>query len=308
MFQLTFLGTGATVPSADRGLSALLVEHERQRFLVDCGEGTLRQIRRAHVGIRRLDHILLTHGHLDHVLGLPGIAGTIELWDQGDRLTIHGGEGALRIARTLLDEVLWPEGHPGLDVRYAPIGDGPLLQSGGVTITAFPVAHHDTESYGFVFEEEGHRPLDPQRLADLGVPSGPERHRLAHGETVRLADGRTVRPEDVLGPAERGARLAVVGDAERTDTLVDAVRKVDLLVIEATYMTRDEETARSRGHLTVRDACRLAEAAGVARLVLTHQSARYDPADVAAEARALFPNVTIAADFDRIRVQESTST
>ncbi len=303
MFTLTFLGTGATVPSARRGLSALLVEHERARVLVDCGEGTLRQIRIAHAGIRRLDRILLTHGHLDHILGLASLVGTIDLWDQGDRLTLWGGAEALRIARVLLDEVVWPDGHPGLAVDYRPLAPGPVFEADGVRVDAFPVRHHETESYGFRFTETPTRPVDPARLDALGVPEGPERHRLVHEGAVTLEDGRTVTVEEVLGDPEPGASAAVVGDCENGEALVDAVRGVDLLVIEATYRTTDAETARSRGHLTVKDACALAETAGVRELILTHQSDRYDPAEVLAEAKSFFPHVRIAADFDKMEVR-----
>lgn len=308
MFKLTFLGTGATVPSAERGLSALLVEHGRTRFLIDCGEGTLRQIRKVHAGIRRLDKIFLTHGHLDHVLGLASLVGTIDLWDQGDRLALWGGAEALRVARVLLDEVVWPEGHPGLAVDYRAIAPGPLLETDGVQVMAFPVRHHETESYGFRFVETPHRPVDPAKFDAFGIPEGPERHRLVHDGGLTLPDGRRVDLSDLQGGPKRGASLAVVGDCEDADALVDAVRGVDLLVIEATYRTADEANARSRGHLTVRDACGLARKAGIGQLVLTHQSDRYDPADVLAEARKFFPSVRIAGDFDKVEVRPGART
>lgn len=305
MFQVTFLGTGATVPSADRGLSSLMVEHEATRVLVDCGEGTLRQIRKARLGMRRLDRILLTHDHLDHVLGLAGIASTLELWDQARGLTIHGSDTALRVARTLLDQVVWPESGPSMRVEYREVRSGSVLDQDGLRITAFPVRHHDTHSFGYLFEEAEHRPIDAGRLDEIGIPPGPDRHRLVKNGSIELPGGRVVRLDDVLGEPERGAKLAVVGDAERIEDLVEPVRGADLLVIEATYITADEETARSRGHLTVRDACELARRAEVRRLLLTHQSSRYDPADVRREAREFFPGAEIAKDFDRVRAQAS---
>jgi len=303
MFDLVFLGTGATVPSAGRGLSALLVLHRDRRFLVDCGEGTLRQIRRAGIGLRRIDRVLLTHGHLDHVGGLAGLAGTLDLWEGTERLTIHGSDKALAIARALLEQVLWPEGHPGLSVTYEELTGGVFLSAEGLRVAAFPVPHHGSHSIGFRFEEAGHTPLDPDRLAALGVPEGEERHRLAHGHPVTLPDGRLLTPDQVQAPPIRGAHLAVVGDCEDAMALVEAVRGVDALVIEATYRTADEATARARGHLTVRDAAGLARAAGVGRLILTHQSDRYDADTVLAEARSLFPAVHIARDFDRLAVR-----
>src|SRR3546814_20027320 len=99
MIEVTFLGTAASVPSVERGLSSLLVRQGRERFLVDCGEGTQRQLIRSGIGFRQLDRVLLTHGHLDHLLGLGGFAGTINLWRTTERLTIHAGATALCLAR-----------------------------------------------------------------------------------------------------------------------------------------------------------------------------------------------------------------
>ncbi|WP_114391921.1 MBL fold metallo-hydrolase [Oleisolibacter albus] len=303
MFHLTFLGTGATVPSAERGVSALLVEQEARRFLVDCGEGTLRQIRAAHLGLRRLDRILFTHGHLDHILGLASLAGTLDLWGQGHRLCLHGGADALKTARILLDQVVWPHGHPGLAVDYVPLAPGCIQQQDGLRLSAFPVRHHDTDSFGFLFEEEPHRPLDPERMEALGITEGGQRQKLARGDSIRLPDGRRLDRDSVLGPPEPGARLAVIGDCESVSSLTEVVRGVDLLVIEATYRSADADLARQRGHLTIADATTLAREAGVRQLVLTHQSDRYDPDAVLAEARSLFPPVRIARDFDRIEVR-----
>ena len=70
MFELVFLGTSASAPSVHRGLSSLAILAGEHRFLVDCGEGTQRQILRSGIGFKKLNKILLTHGHLDHILGL----------------------------------------------------------------------------------------------------------------------------------------------------------------------------------------------------------------------------------------------
>jgi len=141
-----------------------------------------------------------------------------------------------------------------------------------------------------------------ERLEALGVPHGPERARLHAGESVTLPDGRHIRPDDVLGPPERGSSVSVVGDTESVDDLVEAVRGSDVLVIEATFRSADAEKARARSHLTVADATRLATQAGVGALWLTHLSSRYQPATIEAEARELFPQSRAARDFDRVRV------
>ena len=126
---------------------------------------------------------------------------------------------------------------------------------------------------------------------------------LSPGKASSLADGRVIAPDDVLGPVELGASLAIVGDAGRTDDLVEAVRDVDALVIEATYLTAEAEMAAQYGHLTATQAAQLAQQANVRRLILTHVSRRYHEKDILAEAQAIFPETVVARDFDRYRVQ-----
>ena len=299
MFEILFLGTSASAPSAKRGLSAQIVKHNEYRFLIDCGEGTQRQLMSSGLGFRRLDKVLLTHGHLDHLLGLGGLAGTLNLWRSTDRLAIHAGAAPLRLARRLLEEVVWPGGPPRLRLDWVELSPGPIFTVPDLTVSAFPVRHAAPDCFGFLFEETPRQPLNAERLAELGVPEGAERGLLARGQPVTLPDGRRVEPEQVLGPERRGARVAVVGDTESSEDLLDHVRGVDLLVIEATFLNADADKAEARSHLTVGQATRLARDAGVGQLWLNHQSNRYGKGLVEAEARAGFGNVRVAADFDR---------
>jgi ribonuclease Z len=300
MFALTFLGTSASVPSVERNHPALLVEAAGKRILVDCGEGTQRQLLRSGAGFRRLDRILLTHAHLDHVLGIPGLFSTLGLRQSADVMTIHGGQGTLDIVIRMLAG-LWGAGRAPIAVEFAALTEGQVIDAGDFTIACFPVRHRDTDSFGFVLQSPARRHLRPDRLAALGVPDGPVRGELAAGRPVVIAD-RTIDPEDVLGPPSGGKRLVVIGDAETTDGLSQYVADADMLVIEATFLDRDSSTARDYGHLTARDAAALAAASRVEQLVLTHQSGRYEDGEVLAEAVAIFPNTRIAADFDRIVV------
>ena len=299
MFALTFLGTSASVPSAERNHPALLVEAAGKRVLIDCGEGTQRQLLRSGAGFRRLDRILLTHAHLDHVLGIPGLFSTLGLRQTSDAMTIHGGQGTLDMVIRMLAG-LWGAGRAPIAVGFAPLTAGQVIDAGEFTIDCFPVRHRDTDSFGFVFRSPARRHLQPDRLAALGVPDGPLRGGLAEGRPVVTADGRTIDPEDVLGPPSGGKKLVVIGDTETTEGLSDDVASADVLVIEATFLDRDASTARAYGHLTAAEAAAFAAAANVGQLVLTHQSGRYEDDEVLAEAAGIFPNTRIAADFDRI--------
>jgi ribonuclease Z len=249
MFALTFLGTSASVPSADRNHPGILVEAGSHRILVDCGEGTQRQLLRSGAGFRRLDRILLTHGHFDHVLGIPGLFSTLRLRRSDDPMTIHASPGTMDVVVRMLAG-LWGEGRAPIPLELVPLTEGQVIDASEFTIGCFPVQHRDTDSFEFSFESRARRHLLLDRLVALGVPDGPVRKELAEGRSVTLADGRMVDPEDVLGQPERRKKLVIVGDAETTDGLAEHVRDADVLVIEVTFLDRDAAIARDYGHLT----------------------------------------------------------
>jgi len=305
MFDLVFLGTAAAAPSVERGSPASLILCGPTRFLVDCGEGTQRQLMRARLGFRGLGHVLLTHLHLDHVAGLAGLLATRQLYQLGGAVEIIGSDETVGFARRYLANTIGSEGEAGY--RFRAVSPGPVLTRRGWRLTAFAVTHRGTESLGYLFEEETRRPLLADRLEALGVPEGPERAALAGGRAVILADGREIVPEMVQGPSVAGIKLVVVGDSEETLSLVEPVRRADMLVIEATFLDRDATLARSHGHLTAGAAARLARDANVGELLLTHISGRYKTQEILAEAAHFFPRVRVVADFDRVSVARPIS-
>jgi ribonuclease Z len=300
MFDLVFLGTAGAAPSAERGSPALLVRHGPSRFLVDCGEGTQRQLMRAGLGFRGLGHVLLTHAHLDHVGGLAGIAATRELYRLERPIEIVGSGETIEFVSRWLGQTVGSSREAGYRLRV--VLPGAVLSQPGWRIDAFAVAHRGTASLGYRFAEHARRPLAADRLAALGVPEGPARRELAGGHAVVLADGRRISPEMVQGPQVAGSSLVVVGDAEEVASLVEPARGADALAIEATFLDRDAPLARARGHLTAALAAALARDAGVGELLLTHISGRYRPEEIAAEAARLFPAARVVDDFDRITV------
>jgi ribonuclease Z len=303
LFEIFFLGTSASAPSIHRGLSAQVVSYEEHRFLIDCGEGTQRQILRSGIGFRRLHRVLITHGHLDHILGLAGLLSTFMRWEAIDELEVYAGAFALERIHDLLVGVVLRGAKPPMRLRLIPIEAGVLLEQDGFRLSAFPVSHRGPGCFGFAFEEPSRRPFLAERADKLGVPPGPLRRDLVAGRQVQLPDGRTVAPEDVLGQTRRGTRLVHVGDCARTDDLVDVCRQADGLVIEATYLDVEAELAAEFGHLTARQAASLAAEAGVGHLYLTHISRRYHEKDVLREAAEVFPRVSVARDFDRFEVR-----
>jgi ribonuclease Z len=298
MFEIIFLGTSASAPSAKRGLSAQVVKHDEYRFLIDCGEGTQRQILQSGIGFKNLNHILITHGHLDHILGLAGLLSTFMRWETIDEMTIYSGKWALDRIHDLLYDVVLCGGQAPITLNLHEVKPGVFFEADDFTLSAFPVFHRGSDSLGFKFEEHSRRPFLPEKAEELGVPPGPVRRDLVDGKIITLENGRKVGPEDVLGPLKPGVRMVHIGDAGRTEDLVAACQGVDALVIESTYLEEEAEMAKKFSHLTAKMAAGLAAKAGVRQLILTHLSRRYREKDVLAEAQPVFPNVRVARDFD----------
>ncbi len=302
MFEVVFLGTSASAPSIRRGLPAAVVLHREYRFLVDCGEGTQRQLLRSGLGFRRLDKILLTHGHLDHILGLAGLASTFSRWEMIDHMEIYGGKWALDRVEALM-RVVFGRYRPPIRMVLTDLEPGIILEDDLFQLSAFPVTHRGPGNFGFAFEEKARRPFLAEKAQALGVPAGPERARLVRGQQVTLPDGRIVQPDDVLGPSRPGAKFVFVGDAARIDDLVEPIRGADALVIEATYTSLEADVAREFGHLTARQAAELANAAGVRYLILHHLSRRYREWEILEEARPIVPETIVARDLDHFQIR-----
>jgi ribonuclease Z len=304
MYEIIFLGTSASAPSAKRGLSAQVVKHDEYRFLIDCGEGTQRQILQSGIGFKNLNHILITHGHLDHILGLAGLLSTFMRWEAIEEMNIYSGKWALDRIHDLLYDVVLRGGQAPITLNLVEVKPGVFFKTDDFNVTAFPVFHRGSDSLGFRFEEHSHRPFLPEKAEALGVPAGPIRRDLVEGKAVTLVDGRKIEPEDVLGPVKPGLRLVHIGDTGRIEDLVDPCQGVDALVIESTYLEEEADMARKYSHLTAKMAAQLALKANVGQLILTHFSRRYRERDILAEAEKVFPNVRVARDFDVFSIKQ----
>ncbi len=303
MFELIFLGTSASAPSVHRGLPSVAVMAGEHRYLVDCGEGTQRQILRSGLGYKKLNRILLSHAHLDHILGLGGLISSFTHFEGVEFVEIYGGKPALDRVEALLFSVVLRDEKSPMPIHMIDLKPGKILEAKHYEVFAFEVSHRGRGNFGFTFQEGTHRPFMVEKAEALGVPAGPERGKLVRGEAVTLADGRVIAPTDVLAPDEAGAKLIVIADTGRTDNLIEHARDADTLVIEATFLEEHAEEARAFGHLTARQAAQLAVDANAKSLILWHVSRRYRERDVLNEAREVFPNVIVARDYDHFVVK-----
>ena len=290
--SLFFAGTAGSVPTARRGLPALLLRAGGERILFDCGEGTQQQLLRS-VGLPELGAIFLTHFHLDHWLGLPGMIKTFDLRARERPLTIYGPPGLKRLF-ALVRQVIGRTGYPLELIELEPYAE---VRFGTFLISPFAVKHR-VEAYGYAFVEDD-RPgrFDVATARALGVREGPDFGRLQRGEPVG-----GVTPEQVMGETRRGRRIVLSGDTAPCQAVEVFAHGAEVLVHEATLMENERERARETGHSTAHQAAEIARDAGVQLLALTHLSTRYFPRELRDEARAVFPNTVVPRDFDEIVV------
>ena len=296
--DVVFLGTSGSTPTAQRALPATLVRRGGERLLFDCGEGTQRQLLRSDVGLVELEEVFLTHFHADHYLGLPGMLKTYALRGRELPLTVYGPPGL----RDLLGSLRRIFGRLTYAVDAVELEPGDVLQRDGYGLEAFPVDHGVT-AVGYALVEHP-RPgrFDVEAATRLGIPDGPERGALQRGETVTLPDGKTVAPDEILGPPRAGRKLVLSGDTAPAASVVEAAAGAELLVHEATFLADERERARETLHATVGEAALAAREAGVRLLALTHVSTRYFGHQVLEEARELFPETVVPRDFDVVEI------
>ena len=287
-----FAGTGGSLPSQRRGLPAMLVRRGGEAILVDCGEGTQRQLLRS-IGLTDVDEILITHLHADHWLGLPGLLKTFDLRDRARALRIHGPRGV----RDLVLNLMRYAGATAYNLHVVELDDGELIEADGYEIEAVAVSHRGP-ALGYVLREHD-RPgvFDPQRARLAGLQEGPDFGRVQRGETVG-----GVTPEMVMGPARRGRKLTISGDTRPCAAIREAARHSDLLVHEATFAIEEAERAHQTGHSTATQAAGIARDAEVIMLALNHLSVRYPAALLRDQAREIFANTVLPRDFDTIEL------
>ncbi len=291
--SIFFAGTAGSVPTARRGLPAVLVRRGGDRLLFDCGEGTQRQLLRS-VGLADVHDVFLTHLHVDHWLGILGMVKTFALRDREIPLELHGPPGTVE----LMDAMRRVIGRLPYPFHVSDLEGGDVVERDGYEVGAFVVRHRGGPALGYALVEPP-RPgrFDDARAQTLGVSFGPDFGRLQRGETVN-----GVAPEDVIGPARPGRRIVLSGDTAPCEAVRMAALEADVLVHEATFTDDELERAMETGHSTARQAAEIARECEVGLLALTHVSTRYTGREIRDEARGVFTRTELPRDFDTIEV------
>jgi ribonuclease Z len=293
MIRVTFLGTAASRPTVGRNVSGIALQREGDLMLLDCGEGTQRQMMRFGTGFG-VQAVFLTHFHADHFLGIIGLVRTMGLQGREEPLRLFGPPGGEEILRAAV--------HLGVDRTPFPVsihelGAGDAVPFGEYEIQAFEV-QHGTPALGFALREHPRLGrFDVERARALGIPEGPLFGRLHRGEAVKVGD-RVVQPSEVVGEPRPGRLVVYTGDTRPAAGTLEVARGADLLIHEATFTEDEERRAYETFHSTARGAALLAKEAGVDRLILTHVSARYadNPAPLLGEAQPVFSATAVAHD------------
>src|SRR3954467_12551557 len=304
--SIRLLGTSASRPTVERNVSAVAIHREGETLLVDCGEGTQRQMMRYGISFA-LEDIFFTHLHADHILGVIGLIRTMALQGREERLTLWGPQGSSRILKRAeglgFERATFP-----LEINEV-TADSPIKRD-GYAIVPFQVDHRNSESLGFALIEETRKGrFDPDHARELGIPEGPLWGQIHRGQPVALPDGRLVPSSELVGPPRPGRRVVVTGDTRPCPATVEHAREADLLIHEATFGDEEAERAVETGHSTAREAGTVAKEANARRLLLTHFSARYsrDPSPLEREAKEVFRETVCARDGMEIEVPFSGS-
>ncbi|MFH0712105.1 MAG: ribonuclease Z [archaeon] len=297
--KLTFLGTGSAVPTARRNHPAIYLQFKDENILVDCGEGTQRQFRKAKLNPCKITKILISHWHGDHVLGLPGLFKTLMLNGYNRKLKIYGPRGTKRKVEIYLE--LFAHKGSELEIDVKEVSDGKFFENEDFYLES-AMMEHDVVcvAYAFVVKEKSR--LDKEKLAKLKIGNSPLVGELVNGKVIEIG-GKKVDGKKLVYK-EKGRKISFVLDTRFDERIIDFVRSADLLVCEATYSEEESEIAEKYGHLTSVGAAKIAKKAKVGELILMHLSQRYDeiPKKILGEAKKIFKKTRVVEDLDVVEV------
>jgi len=297
--NVTFLGTGSAIPTARRNHPSILLQYKAENILIDCGEGTQRQFRKAKLNPCKITKILITHWHGDHVLGLPGLLQTMILNGYNKKLEIYVPSGTKRWVRMYFDLIGGKIND--LDLVVKEINKGVIFDGGDFYIETKEMKHDcPAVAYSFVVKEKNR--LDKDKLKKLNISNSPLIGELVSGKTIKI-NGKKIDGKKLMYK-ENSRKITIIMDTLYNENAVKLAKEADVLVCESTYSAEETEIAKEHLHLTSIDAAKIAKKASVKKLILTHLSQRYEaiPKLILKEAKSVFGEVIIPEDLDSIEL------
>lgn len=290
--EVILLGTSSMVPTEERNHSGALLRYKEENILIDCGEGTQRQIRKAKLSAMKITKILITHWHGDHILGLPGLFLTLGSQGYTKTLEIYGPRGTKDSIRKILELFVTRE---PIHYKVVEVESGVFFQNEDFTLSALAL-EHGTPCLAYILQEKDRRRIDMKKLKKIGVKEGPHLKALQKGEDI-LYQGKKVKAKDVT-TLILGKKVSFVTDTITCENAISAAKGADLFFCESTYLEELKEQAQERKHMTALEAATIAKKARVKKLVLIHFSQRYtDLSLFSKEAKKIFPQTSIGKDF-----------
>lgn len=294
--KLVFLGTAGMVPTKHRNVQSIYIDYNGEGILLDCGEGTQRQITLAGLNAQKIQKILISHWHGDHVSGLVGIIQTIgNFAAEGKKIKLFGPVGTKKHFHHLMNSCLFETKLEIEIVELKPKGLETFYENDDYLLQVAPL-DHSVPCVGYRFVKKERRKILPKKITAVGLAKGPLVGDLQAGKEV-VVNGKTIRPEDV-SLLEDAHSLAFIFDTKICDACYELADSADVLVSEATFLDELEQKAEETKHLTAKQAAQIASQSGVQKLILTHFSQRYKDVGVLEEdAKKLYENVICAYDF-----------
>ena len=300
--KLTFLGTGAMVPTKDRNVQGMYLDYDGEGILIDCGEGTQRQMNIAGINRHKVKKVLISHWHGDHIAGLIGLIQTIGNIDEPGTLKIYGPAGSKERLHHLLnccdfdlridiqlEEVTPKDGEP---VKF--------FENDKYELYAVDLKH-SIPCNGYALVEKDKRNIDMPKAKKLGLQQGPLLGKLQDGESIEI-NGKPIHPDEV-STIKKGKKLVFILDTEECIGFSNLAQDADVLVAEATYESSLDEKAEQYKHMTAQTVAQIASQTNVGKLILTHFSQRYKTVDALQEdAKKVFPRTSCAYDFMSVKL------
>lgn len=300
---LTILGYNSAIPTINSAPTAQFLEMEERHFLIDCGEGTQVQLRKAKARFSKINHIFISHLHGDHCFGLPGLIASFRLLGRETPLHIYGPKGIKEMLETIFRLT---ETHKGFEVVYHELDKNyseKIFEDNRIEVFTIPL-NHRIYCNGYLFREKPkERHLNMQEISKYSEIETCDYHNLKLGKDFVLSDGYILKNEVLTKEPSKSVSYAFCSDTRYFESIVPVIENVDVLYHEATFLHDLKEMADYTGHTTALEAARIARTANVGKLILGHFSNRYGDLSVFTnEAREIFPNTFLPKQLEPVKI------